>query len=163
MEEVSLKIRSLQFTKVLAGTGKWAMKKILLDEQFLFVHFRLHCAEREVHLLVLLDCPLLGRARSSGQLNAFCNLCCCLVWLWIFHPVVLLTEHADVHSKAQVLSLRNCVNLSSDRNLRFVRSVQCWLYSAALLRGGDLCFFPRQWSEREVLSTFEKLPLFSSF
>lgn len=72
VKEVGLKIRSLLFTKVLAETGKRATKKILLDEQFLFVHFRLRCAECEVHLLILLNCPFLTKACNSlGSLTPF--------------------------------------------------------------------------------------------
>lgn len=52
--------------KVLAEGGKWEkMKKILLDEQLLFVHFRLSCAERKVHLCSLLDCLLFKGALGS--------------------------------------------------------------------------------------------------
>lgn len=67
MKEIGLKIRSLQLTEALAETGKQTMKRILSDEQSLFAHFRLCCAERGAHLVVLLGCPLLRRARNSPE------------------------------------------------------------------------------------------------
>lgn len=110
VEESGLKIRSLQFKKVLAETAERAMK-IILEEQFLFIHFRWWCVEREVHLLILLDCPLLRRARNSlGSLMPF-QLCGSESFTrWYYLPSTLMFLRL---SKAQVLSLWNSAQIGT--------------------------------------------------